>query len=112
MEAIRDGDLVAVIVRDGASPGGFRVAGYCEGRAVPTGVEQAARGQGLMVPCVCGETGLVYSGFSHQMPDVHPWPALNYACPSCGASVSFLRLSAADARRALRGGLGVAPAES
>jgi hypothetical protein len=40
---------------------------------------------------------------------VHPWPTLVYKCPACGRAVSFLRLSAEDARRALLGGLGVAP---
>jgi len=112
LEAIGDGDLVAVIVRDDAAREGFRVVGYCEGRAVPADVGSARAGQPLGVPCVCGRSELVYTAYSHRMPHVHRWPTLIYACPACGANVSFLRLTAEDARRALQVGLGVAPDRS
>lgn len=108
LDAIRDGELVAVIVRDDATPEGYRMAGYCDGRAVPESAEAAAAGRSVLVPCLCGAVGLVYRGYSHHLPEVHRWPTLNYLCPTCGAALSFLRLSAADARRALKGGLGLA----
>jgi hypothetical protein len=108
LDAIGDGDLVAVIVRDPASPDGYRIAGYVEGTTVPDGVEAAAAAPGpLGAPCSCGEVGLVYQGYSHQMPHVFRWPTLIYRCPACGRQISFMRLSAADARRALRVGMGV-----
>ena len=88
----------------------YEVAGYCDGQAVPETVADAKRGpRRLRAPCVCGATGLRYLGFSHKMPDVHPWPTLIYRCRLCKRTLSFLRLTADDARRALAEGVGVWP---
>lgn len=112
LDEIGDGDLAAVIVHDKRAPGGFRIAGYCDGAAVPATVERAMTPGSLRAPCVCGEVGLVYRGHSHAMPDVHPWPTLTYYCPSCGRTISYMRLTAADARRAMAGGFGTSDDES
>lgn len=111
LEAIRDGQLVAVILRDPSATEGYRVAAYCEGSTVPETVQEAESRGTLMAPCACGAVGLVYHGYSHRMPDVFEWPTLIYRCPACGAELSFMRLSAADARRALGRGLGVSSSE-
>ena len=111
-DEIEDGDLVAVIVEEPGKPGEYRVAGYTDGAGVPDSVEKAVTGLArLRSPCLCGEVALRYEGFSHRMPAVHPWPTLIYRCTVCGRKLSFLRLTAADARRALSGGLGTAPDE-
>ncbi|MFN2252575.1 MAG: hypothetical protein ACK2UL_11725 [Anaerolineae bacterium] len=111
LDEIEDGDLAAVIIEDKQSPGGFRVAGYCEGRAVPETVEEAQSSHRLRAPCECGGVNLVYRGFSHEMPDVHPWPTFMYHCTDCGRTVSYMRLTAADARRAMASGLGTSDEE-
>lgn len=111
LDDIEDGELVAVIVEDKRSPGGFHVAGYCDGLAVPKTVAEAQGGFRLRAPCECGGVELVYRGFSHEMPDVHPWPTLMYFCMSCRRTVSYLRLTAADARRAMSGGFGTSDAD-
>jgi hypothetical protein len=104
---IRDGDLVVVIVEEPGHPGAYRVVGYTDGAAVPLSVAEARRGpRRLKAPCVCGSTSLTYVGFSHEMPDVHPWPTLIYRCGSCQRTLSLLRLTAEDARRAIDEGLG------
>jgi hypothetical protein len=110
LDDIEDGDMVAVIVEEPNRPGSFRVAGYCDGRAVPETVEQAKLGlRPLRAPCVCGEVDLRYVSYSHVMPAVHPWPTLIYRCTACNRRLSFLRLTAADARRAMAGGVGTSP---
>lgn len=106
LDEISDGDLAAVIVHDAEAPGGFRVAGYCDGAAIPSTVERAKAGSSMRAPCVCGGVDLVYRGYSHAMPDVHPWPTLTYFCTSCGKTLSYMRLTAEDARRAMSGGFG------
>jgi hypothetical protein len=111
LDEIVDGELVAVIVQDKQAPGGFHVAGYCDGLAVPQSVEEALGGFRLRAPCECGGVDLVYRGFSHEMPDAHPWPTLTYHCVTCGRTVSYLRLTAADARRAMAGGFGTSDSD-
>jgi len=110
LDDIEDGDMVAVIVEEPDRPGGFRIAGYCDGRAVPETVEQAKYGlRQLRTACVCGDVDLRYVGYSHKMPDAHPWPTLIYQCRACQRKLSFMRLTAADARRAMIGGYGTSP---
>jgi hypothetical protein len=110
LDDIEDGDIVAVIVEERGQSGMFHVAGYADGKAVPHTVEQAKYGLvPLRTACVCGEVDLRYAGYSHKMPDVHPWPTLIYRCAVCGRTLSFLRLTADDARRAMVGGFGTQP---
>ena len=111
LDDIHDGDLVVVIVEEPGRSVDYEVVGYTDGQAVPESVAQAKGGsRRLRAPCVCGGVNLSYVGFSHQMPEVHPWPTLIYRCNTCKRTLSLLRLTAEEARRSLGSGLGTWPA--